>query len=71
MIKHGVVAHGLHPLGASCEEYQCSLVYLASDVTALETRLIACETAMLLGCNVNHPGIQAYFGTYPDPYIPE
>ena len=41
---------------------------LASDVAELERRLIACESAMLVGCDTSHRAIVGYMQTYPDPY---
>lgn len=49
-------------------------VYLASEVEAriaeLEKRLVACEGAMLLGCDAGHKAIHGYMTRYPDPYLP-
>ena len=45
-------------------------VYLASDVVALETRLIAAETAILMATAGSVKDVAKYMDQYPDPYIP-
>lgn len=49
-------------------------IYLASDIDTriaeLEKRLLACEGAMLVGCDTSHRAIIGYMIRYPDPYLP-
>lgn len=37
-------------------------------IRELEKRLVACESAMLVGCDTSHRAIVGYMQTYPDPY---
>lgn len=55
---------------ASREEDKDGDYCLADDVIALETRLIAAETALLMASAGSVADVAKYMDQYPDPYIP-